>query len=80
MRRPRARCSSFAAATAPSWQGAPSSAEWKAIADTTRRGYTGHEQIDNVMVVHMNGLALDPVIGRFEPANDSTYQFGTKPT
>jgi hypothetical protein len=45
-----------------------------------RRGYTGHEQIDNVMVVHMNGLALDPVIGRFEPANDSTYQFGTKPT
>ncbi len=59
--------------------GAPS-AEWQAIADTTRRGYTGHEQIDNVMVVHMNGLALDPVIGRFEPANDSTYQFGTKPT
>jgi YD repeat-containing protein len=49
---------------ASNWQGTPSSTEWRAIADTTRRGYTGHEQIDNVMVVHMNGRAFDPVIGR----------------
>ncbi len=54
---------------ASNWQGAPSSAEWQAIADTTRRGYTGHEQIDNVMVVHMNGRAFDPVIGRFLSAD-----------
>ena len=50
---------------ASNWQGTPSSTEWQAIADTTRRGYTGHEQIDNVMVVHMNGRAFDPVMGRF---------------
>jgi RHS repeat-associated protein len=54
---------------ASNWQGAPSSTEWQAIADTTRRGYTGHEQIDNVMVVHMNGRVFDPVIGRFLSAD-----------
>ena len=40
-----------------------------AIADTTRRGNTGHEQIDNVMVVHMNGRVFDPAIGRFLSAD-----------
>jgi RHS repeat-associated protein len=54
---------------ASNWQGAPSSTEWQAIADTTRRGYTGHEQIDNVMVVHMNGRVFDPAIGRFVSAD-----------
>ena len=54
---------------ASNWQGTPSSTEWQAIADTTRRGYTGHEQIDNVMVVHMNGRAFDPVMGRFLSAD-----------
>jgi RHS repeat-associated protein len=48
---------------------APSGTEWQAIANTTREGYTGHEQIDNVMVVHMNGRVFDPVIGRFLSAD-----------
>jgi RHS repeat-associated protein len=51
------------------WQGAPSPAEWQAIAATTRRGYTGHEQIDNVMLIHMNARVFDPVMGRFLSAD-----------
>jgi len=51
------------------WQGAPSQSEWQAIANTTRRGYTGHEQLDNVMLVHMNGRVYDPAIGRFLSAD-----------
>jgi RHS repeat-associated protein len=54
---------------AANWQGAPSTTEWQSIAATTRRGYTGHEQIDNVMLVHMNGRVFDPVIGRFLSAD-----------
>jgi RHS repeat-associated protein len=51
------------------WTGTPSSAEWQAIADTTRRGYTGHEALDNVLLVHMNGRVYDPAIGRFMSAD-----------
>jgi RHS repeat-associated protein len=54
---------------ASNWQGAPTTTEWQAIANTTRRGYTGHEQIDNVLVVHMNGRVFDPAIGRFLSAD-----------
>src|SRR5690606_6813222 len=52
-----------------SWSGSPSSGEWQAIANTSRRGYTGHEQLDNVMLVHMNGRVYDPAIGRFLSAD-----------
>ena len=51
------------------WQGVPSQPEWQAIADTTRRGYTGHEHLDNVMLVHMNGRVYDAAIGRFLSAD-----------
>jgi len=51
------------------WQGVPSQPEWQAIADTTRRGYTGHEHLDNVLLVHMNGRVYDPAIGRFISAD-----------
>jgi RHS repeat-associated protein len=54
---------------ASNWQGAPSTTEWQSIANTTRRGYTGHEQIDNVLLVHMNGRVFDPNIGRFLSAD-----------
>jgi RHS repeat-associated protein len=59
----------WGARRASNWQGAPSQSEWQAIADTTRRGYTGHEQLDNVMLVHMNGRVYDPAIGRFLSAD-----------
>lgn len=31
---------------------------------STDRGYTGHEQLDHLQLVHMNGRIYDPVIGR----------------
>ena len=54
------RGSNWATSTAPDWTG---------IANTTRRGYTSHEQLDNVMLVHMNGRVYDPAIGRFLSAD-----------
>ena len=47
------------------WTGNPSSADLAAIAATTRRGFGGHEHLDNLGLVHMNGRVYDPVIGRF---------------
>jgi RHS repeat-associated protein len=32
--------------------------------DTTLMGFTGHEQIESVGIVHMNGRLYDPVLGR----------------
>lgn len=30
-----------------------------------QRGYTGHQQLDDVGIVHMNGRTFDPYVGRF---------------
>lgn len=32
---------------------------------STDRGFTGHEHLDDVGIVHMNGRTFDPLIGRF---------------
>lgn len=32
-------------------------------AQFTRRGYTGHEHLDNVRLIHMNGRLQDPLLG-----------------
>jgi RHS repeat-associated protein len=45
--------------------GGPTSAEWAAIAKTTRNGFTSHEELDNIGLVHMNGRVYDPKAGRF---------------
>jgi RHS repeat-associated protein len=50
------RGSNWSATTAPDWLG---------IATQTRRGYTSHEMLDNVGIVHMNGRVYDPQLGRF---------------
>jgi RHS repeat-associated protein len=50
------RGGNWSSATAPDWAG---------IANTTRQGYTGHEMIDNVGLVHMGGRVYDPTLGRF---------------
>ncbi len=47
------------------WTGAPSAPDWAAIAKTTRRGFTFHEMLDNIGLVHMNGRVYDPNVGRF---------------
>lgn len=55
---------------------APSASEWQQIQSTTARGFTGHEHIDNLGVIHMNGRVLDPVLGRFlspDPYVQSPY-------
>lgn len=36
---------------------------------STRHGYTGHEQVDKVGIVHMNGRIYDPSLGRFLQAD-----------
>jgi RHS repeat-associated protein len=37
--------------------------------DITTRGFTGHEQVDEVGVVHMNGRIYDPKLGRMLQAD-----------
>ncbi|XP_013381439.1 uncharacterized protein LOC106152422 [Lingula anatina] len=32
---------------------------------TTQRGYTGHEHVDELGLIHMNGRVYDPDVGRF---------------
>jgi RHS repeat-associated protein len=39
------------------------------LEQTTRLGYTGHEQADEVGIVHMNGRIYDPRLGRFLQAD-----------
>ncbi|MDV5168329.1 RHS repeat-associated core domain-containing protein [Photobacterium rosenbergii] len=47
----------------------------------TNRGYTGHEQVDEVDLIHMNGRMYDATIGRFisadsfiqAPSNSQSY-------
>jgi RHS repeat-associated protein len=54
----------------------PSEAEWQGIDATTARGYTGHEHLDNLGLIHMNGRVYDPVLGRFlspDPYVQSPY-------
>jgi RHS repeat-associated protein len=51
------------------WSGAPSAADKAAIATATRKGYTGHQQLDNLNLVHMNGRVYDPAIARFVSAD-----------
>jgi len=54
----------------------PTTAEWQQIDAATARGYTGHEHLDNLGVIHMNGRVYDPVLGRFlspDPFVQSPY-------
>jgi len=47
------------------WDGPVSSADMTIIGNTTRTGFTGHEHLDAVGLIHMNGRVYDPLIGRF---------------
>ncbi len=51
------------------WTGTPTAAELAKLAAATRDGFTGHEQLDNVELVHMNGRVYDPLLGRFISAD-----------
>ncbi len=39
------------------------------ILDITKKGFTGHEQVDHAGIIHMNGRIYDPVSGRFMQAD-----------
>jgi RHS repeat-associated protein len=56
--------------------GPPTAAEWQQIQAATSRGYTDHEHLDNLGLIHMNGRVYDPVLGRFlspDPIVQSPY-------
>jgi RHS repeat-associated protein len=55
----------FGARRGSNWQGNPSGADFTTFQATTRRGFTGHEMLDSVSLVHMNGRVYDPYVGRF---------------
>ncbi|HEU4689203.1 MAG TPA: RHS repeat-associated core domain-containing protein [Vicinamibacterales bacterium] len=39
------------------------------MAAVTRDGFTGHEMLDSVTLIHMNGRVYDPLLGRFLSAD-----------
>jgi RHS repeat-associated protein len=51
------------------WSGAPTPADWLQINSVTHRGFTGHEMLDAVGLIHMNGRVYDPQVGRFISAD-----------
>ena len=55
----------FGARRGAGWSAVPTSADYTAISQTTRHGFTFHEHLDNLGLIHANGRAYDPVIGRF---------------
>jgi RHS repeat-associated protein len=64
------------------WLGAPAATTDDGGSDSlTPRGFTGHEMLDDLGLVHMNGRIYDPLLGRFlsadivvsDPANLQTY-------
>ncbi len=51
------------------WQPMTDAAVYAFDTTLTTRGYTGHEMLDGVGLVHMNGRVYDPTIGRFLSAD-----------
>ena len=51
------------------WVGTINGTDDANISNTTRRGFTGHTELDNFGLVHMNGRVYDPTIGRFLSAD-----------
>ena len=47
------------------WDGPVSSADLTKIGNTGRHGFTEHEHLDAVGLIHMNGRVYEPVAGRF---------------
>ena len=60
---------SYGARRGSNWTGTPSAGDWTQIGNATRHGFTGHEALDNLNLVHMNGRVFDPVLGRFLSAD-----------
>lgn len=59
----------FGARRGLAWSGAPSAAELATLAAVTRDGFTGHEHLDHLGLVHLGGRVYDPHLGRFLSAD-----------
>lgn len=59
----------FGARRGSNWTGTPATADYNTYSQTTRRGFTGHEMLDAVSLIHMNGRVYDPQLGRFLSAD-----------
>jgi len=46
------------------------------IGATDNKGYTGHEMLDNVALIHMNGRVYDPTVARFTSADPTVSHPG----
>lgn len=44
-------------------------ADWNGTSRGTDRGFTGHEHLDDIGIIHMNGRLYDPKLGRFVSAD-----------
>ena len=51
------------------WTGDPTAGELTTMNNLTRRGFTEHEMLDSTQLVHMNGRAFNPIVGRFVSAD-----------
>ncbi len=60
------------------WNLLPSAQAASFDTSTTHQGYTGHEQLDGVGLVHMKGRLYDPVLGRFIQADPMTEPDATQ--
>ena len=61
--------SAFGKRQAADWKTPLTSFLYSPLNDITTRGFTGHEQVDSVGVIHMNGRIYDPKLGRFLQAD-----------
>ena len=52
-----------------SWNAIPTAADLTKVAAATRDGFTGHEHLDNLDLIHMSGRVYDPRIARFISAD-----------
>ncbi len=51
------------------WSGSPTTTTHGGEDDLTPRGFTDHEMLDDLGLVHMNGRIYDPLLGRFLSAD-----------
>ena len=64
----RLSCDAWGKRRFPNGQDDPSGS----IASQTTRGFTGHEQLADVGLIHMNGRVYDPMLGRFGTPDPTT--------
>jgi RHS repeat-associated protein len=66
----------FGARRGSNWQSVPTTQDYSAIQSSTRQGFTGHEMLDSVGLIHMNGRVYDPTLGRFLSADSVVQSLG----